>query len=349
MEAVSDNLFFDKEKKISKVSYAKTDNGIELPILDITHPLFVSSIDETALGALGKEALNRAKSLRKNPLIKFLAGRSLTLGGFRPNDQNAIYVSGMSTLIMKLGPGLIEGGVNRFMDRKVSSGFAGVSVRMRLRDICHVQKEALMPKLQESPQKNLCFVNIGGGSASDSINTLMLIQKETPDLLKNRTIEIDVLDLDTFGPHFAGQCINALRAPDGCFYGLDVSLRQIQYDWSNVGKLDDLLSERKDWIVVCVSEGGLFEYGTDEDIIKNLGSLYGNSIDDIVVAGDVVLDLESVNSAFPALLEGSGNRVRFIGSEGFKKILAKTNWLLDRTIEGNPCYLIFTLTRTKQD
>ena len=86
-----------------------------------------------------------------------------------------------------------------------------------------------------------------------------------------------------------------------------------------------MLSERKDWIVVCVSKGGLFEYGTDEDIIQNLGSLYSSSIDDIVVVGDVVLDSERVNPAFPALLEGSGNMVRFIGSEGLKKILEKTN------------------------
>lgn len=96
-------------KKISGISYAKTDNGVELPILDITHPLFVSIIDETALDALGKEALKQAKSTQKNSIIKFLASRSLTLGGFRPTDKNAHYVSGMSTLMMKLGPGLLEG------------------------------------------------------------------------------------------------------------------------------------------------------------------------------------------------------------------------------------------------
>jgi hypothetical protein len=90
-------------KKISGISYAKTDNGVELPILDITHPLFVSILDETALDALGKEALKQAKSMQKNSIIKFLASRSLTLGGFRPTDKNAHYVSGMSTLMMKLG------------------------------------------------------------------------------------------------------------------------------------------------------------------------------------------------------------------------------------------------------
>jgi hypothetical protein len=54
-----------------------------------------------------------------------------------------------------------------------------------------------------------------------------------------------------------------------------------------------------------------------------------------------------VNPAFPALLESSGNMVRFLGIEGLKKILEKTKWTLDKTIEGNPCYLIFILKREK--
>jgi hypothetical protein len=330
---------------MSQVFFAKTETGVELPVLDITLPLFAASIDETKLDALGKEAIERARSLTKNPVAKFLAGRSLTLGQFRPDDQNASYISGMSTLMMKLGPKLIKGGVNRFMDRKVAAGFTGVTVRMRLRDICRLQKEALIPKLQGSPQKNLCFVNIAGGAATDSINTLILLQKENSNLLKSRSIEINVLDIDTFGPHFASQSINELKKNGGCFCGLDLTFNQIQYHWSNTENLDDLLTRRRDWIVVFVSEGGLFEYGTDDDIIQNLNSLYNYSTDDALVVGDFVLDLDRVNPAFPALLEGSGNVIRFIGEAGFKKILKNTTWILDRTIEGNPCYTIFTLKK----
>jgi len=39
--------------------------------------------------------------------------------------------------------------------------------------------------------------------------------------------------------------------------------------------------------------------------------------------------------------------VRFLGIECLKKILEKTKWTLDKTIEGNPCYLIFILKREK--
>jgi hypothetical protein len=164
---------FSEKKTTPELSYALTDNGIELPVLDITHPLFISSIDETALDALGKETIKQAKSLAETPLLRFLAKRSLTLGRFLPKEKNATYLSGMSTLMMKLGPGLIRGGIKRFIDRKVSAGFVGMTVRMRLRDICRIQAAALIPKLRDSPEKNLCFINIAGGSASDSINTLI--------------------------------------------------------------------------------------------------------------------------------------------------------------------------------
>ena len=37
------------KKKIPGLSYAFTGNGVELPVLDITHPLFLSSIAQAGL------------------------------------------------------------------------------------------------------------------------------------------------------------------------------------------------------------------------------------------------------------------------------------------------------------
>ena len=58
--------------------------------------------------------------------------------------------------MMKLAPELIGGGMNRFEDRKLARGFTSIIVRMRLRDICYTQAEALMPKLLEEPKKDSC-------------------------------------------------------------------------------------------------------------------------------------------------------------------------------------------------
>ena len=38
-----------EKSKIAGISYAFTKDGIELPVIDITHPLFISSIDEEKL------------------------------------------------------------------------------------------------------------------------------------------------------------------------------------------------------------------------------------------------------------------------------------------------------------
>ena len=335
-----------ENEKISKVFYALTDNKIKLPVLDITNPLFVSSINEKALAELGQEAIKR-KNFRQSPFINFLAKRSLTLGEFLPKDKSANYVSGMSTLMMKLGPELIGGGFTRFFDRKVSEGFISMSVRMRLRDICQVQAEALAPLLKKEPRTNLCFINIAGGAATDNINTLILLKKQDPDLLRNRTIEIDVLDVDTFGPDFAKNSIQSLKADGGPFQGMDVSFRHIPYDWSETSKLTDLLEERKDWIQICTSEGGLFEYASDEDIIKNLIELSDHASNDLIIVGDVVLESERVNPAFPAALGDTSKKIRFIGTRGLKEILGKTGWAINKVVEGNPIYVIFTLKKTK--
>ena len=67
----------------------------------------------------------------------------------------------------------------------------------------------------------------------------------------------------------------------------------------------------------------------------------------MIIAGDVVLSMEKVNPAFPAMLKGSSNMVRFTGREGLKKILERTNWKLDRITEENPIYVVFTLKKNK--
>jgi hypothetical protein len=44
------------KERIRGLAYARTDNGLELPVVDITHPLFISSIDEESLDELRKNS-----------------------------------------------------------------------------------------------------------------------------------------------------------------------------------------------------------------------------------------------------------------------------------------------------
>jgi hypothetical protein len=334
-------------KRIAGVSYAVADNGMELPILDITHPLFVASIDESRLDELGKQAMAKARDFRKLPEFykRFLAKRSFILSGMLFPESHGAYLNGMSTMMTKLGPGLIGGGWGRFFDRKVSQGFGPMTHRMRLRDICRMQADELMPLLRESPGKKLCFISIAGGPASDSLNTLFLIQEKEPGLVAGRPIEIAILDIDSLGPHFAEASVRSLCQPRGRLHGLDVSTRVVSYDWNDAAILRDVLRSRRECIMVGASEGGLFVYGSDEAIRKTLSAFADHAPQALLVVGDVGRDEDSVHPSVPAMSALLGFNTRFLGIEGLKKILEGTAWRIGRTMEGSPVDITFSLTR----
>jgi hypothetical protein len=349
---MAEKLYLIKNK-IMGLSYAFTLNGVELPILDVTHPYFTSSIDEEELKKMlrqSEETANKTADKFVNMpgyLKKFLAKRSFIMEELLQVNSDNSFLTGLSTLMLKLGPNLIGKGRKRFLDRLSSKGIGGIVLRMRVRDISYSLAKAAIPLLEKSPEKDLCFINIAGGAASDSFNALFLIQKENPELLNNRKIELNVLDIDTYGPTFADRCLTALKAPGDRFYGLDISFRHIQYDWTNSEKLEELLSERKDWLQICSSEGGLFEYCSDEVITRNLNSIYHHSGEDIIIAGSLMHDITKLDAGVTAALKISTSiKPKFLGLEGLKSILEKKRWKLDSTTESNPRYLIFVLKKS---
>jgi len=335
---------------IPGLAYARTDNGIELQVLDITHPLFLSSIDEDHLDEVSKASLAKMLALGKMPdaqrrMYYEQLAKSHIFGYVFVSDPAARFMSGMSTYAYKLGPNLIGGGPDREFDRSASMDMGGVAMRMRIRDLCQLQAGAVIPQLESSPQKDLCFINIGGGAASDSINTLNLILKENPSLVRRRKIEINVLDIDTMGPRFALGCIEALKVEGQPFHGLDVTCHHILHDWRDTDGLMRLLSNRRDCVVLCASEGGLFEYGTDEGILRNLNVLYDHSPHDMRIAGTVVHEPNKVHATVPALAKATNAGLRFLGVGGLKGLLEKTGWRLERVQEKNPIYAVFTLKK----
>jgi hypothetical protein len=336
--------------KLPGLSYVFTANGVELPVLDITHPGFISSIDENKLKKLlpyvEKNAEKNARKFNKIPsfIKNYFVRHSFAMAELLQNESP--FATGISTLMMKLGPNLIGKGRKRFWDRQVTKGFGALVIRMRARDMSKCQADRLMPLLQKSPGKDLCFINIAGGAASDSINALFLIQQNNPELLGHRKIEINVLDIDANGPIYAEKCINALKEPGGRFNELTLSFRHIQYDWNNTDKLEKLLSERTGWLQICSSEGGLFEYCSDDVISRNLNAIYKNSPEDIIIAGSLLHDVKTVDAGIIAALKISTSiKPRFLGIDGLKSIVKNTNWEIDNLIEGNPRYLIFALKR----
>lgn len=338
-----------EKNKIAGLTYAFTENGIELPVLDVTHPLFLKSINEESLSKMLKEieqkGEERAESFNKIPaFIKdFMAKRSYIMAGFMLKDSDDTFLSGMSTLMMKFGPGLIGKGRRKFFDRLGSKAFGAVLLRMRVRDICKLQTDILISQLKNEKEKNLCFINIAGGAACDSINTLITLYKNDQSLLSNREIEINVFDIDRFGPIFAKNCVESLKSTGNYFSDLNISLNHIFYNWNDTSVLDEFLRKRKNWLKISSSEGGLFEYASDEDIIRNLNVLYENSQNDMKIIGSLIHDVNTVDPGIRASMKLTNIRARLLGVTGLENILKKTAWTIENLMENNPRYLTFTL------
>ena len=345
------NETLPEKKKIPGLSYAVLADGIELPVLDITHPLFISSIDEEKLSRIlkdvEKKGEKRAEGFQNLPaFVKgFLAKRSYVMADFLSEPCEDAFLSGIATLMMKLGPGLIGGGRKMFLDRLAAKGLGAIALRMRVRDISRCQADALIPRLEESPGKNLCIVNIAGGTACDSLNALILVQKEDRSLLKYREIEINVLDIDPTGPAFAGRCLKSLQAPGSDFHGLHISLRSMPYDWNDPAALEPLLSERKDWLQICASEGGLFEYGSDEAMARTLEALYDHSEAEMKIVGSLMRDIGTIDPGARAALRITNIKARLLGLGGLKSVLAGSRWKIDGVQENNPRYVVFSLSK----
>src|SRR5262249_56850889 len=108
------------------------------------------------------------------------------------------------------------------VDKKIAAALPAVSMRLRLQDVAQLAAEALLPLLSADPRRPLHLLNIAGGPAIDSLNVLVVIQKAQPDLLRDREIFIDVLDLDEAGPAFGKAGLEALSENGGPLQGLAI-------------------------------------------------------------------------------------------------------------------------------
>ena len=104
----------------------------------------------------------------------------------------------------------------------------------------------------------------------------------------------------------------ALTAPGEPLHGIEVQFQHHAYDWNDPAPLARLLAglTGRGGIIAASSEGGLFEYGTDDAVVANLTALARAGVP--IIAG-------SVTSS----------------SEGRKRMIAQTRFrLFARGLEG---------------
>ena len=314
------------------VCYAVTNDGLELPVVDLTHPAFASTLSEERQQALVRYFLTeqrrfaRLPKLMRSLLLRFFMRGSRIGRGLRRAEGH--FLDGMTTYLFKLGPKNL-GSYAVPVDSRMLMSLPAVSVRMRLSDMARLLADGVAPRLAADRRYPLHFINIAGGPAVDSLNALILLKREHAELLAGRRIVLRVLDGDDAGPAFGARALAALQEPGAALAGLDVTFEHTPYDWRDVGPLKAAVAAAtsEGALMAVSSEGGLFEYGSDQDILANLRALPSDERR-LFVVGSVTRDDEIIRTL--KLTSTAATKPR--GLPVFTALVAQAGWQVTRSI-----------------
>jgi hypothetical protein len=309
------------------VVFATTADGLRLPVIDVTHPAFAIPDDPASLAARRDAFLAWDRRNRRMPtmvtraLMRLAAGRSQLLRKILASDNG--YLDSITTYMLKLGADHLPPGFDGPMDRKVASAPHMELVRLRMQQIAHLLAQALLAPLTDAPHAPLHLVNIGGGPALDSLNALIILARAHAALI-HRPIAIHVFDAQQDGPTFGARALPALTAPEGPLHGFKIEFQHHAYDWNDTTPLarlvDGLAADGA--IVAASSEGGLFEYGTDETIVANLTALARAGVP--IVAGSIT----SSSTLRKRMIAQARFRLFPRGLEGFAPLAERSGYAI---------------------
>jgi len=330
------------------VCYALTDEGVELPVIDVTHPAFRLDLSAGDLAQRLKDHVRMMRRRERLPaflgrlLMRLASRRSALIRGILGAEGG--FLSGMNTYLMKLGPANLVPGFSSRVDRQVADSFPAVAARIRLQEAARRLALGLAPALAARPGP-LHFVNIAGGPASDSLNALILLRSAHPEWLEGRRIHIHVLDLHRDAPRFGARARAALCAEGGPLSGLTVAFGQRDYDWSDTRVLRELLAGLEpDSVVVGSSEGGLFNYGSDQAIRANLVALREATPADFVMVGSLSWDTPRARR----FRRFSQIAVRDFTREAFESLADEAGWALEQGIHSPTRQVVCLVKRPDQ-
>ncbi|MDB5439523.1 MAG: hypothetical protein JWM33_1950 [Caulobacteraceae bacterium] len=310
---------------------AKTLDGLTLPVIDVTDPQFHAADDPETLARLDHDYVAAYRQQRGVPrflqrfFMRQAAKSSPILRALIFPDQS--FLPGLSTYLVKLPADLLPPAYGSPIDRRLVESAPCRAVRIRMTQVARLLAEALEPVLEARPGAPLRLFNIAGGPSLDSLNALILLRGNRPDLLAGRQIEIEVLDGDSHGPAFGANALAALSGENQVLAGLDIALRWEAYDWNVPARLSELtaLARAQGAILAVSSEGGLFEYGGNAAVIGNLRAL-GDA--PVVVAGSVTRN-DLRRRRYHANL---GLQLKPRGLEGFVPLAEQAGYRLERSL-----------------
>jgi hypothetical protein len=330
-----------EEDKVEGLLYALADDGMRLPVVDLSNPAFVTEFSPVELDALTRRYLRAMRLLRWMPgfLVRAMSRRSLLLG---ESAMSQGFLTGMATYLHKLGPDLLPARCTS-SDRRLAAGLMAVAIRLRLRAMSELLAETLAAVASARPGAPVQVINIAGGPATDSLNALILATSRDANLLRDRAVSVELFDLDDTGPRFAQCCLAALSAEGAPLQGLPAVVRHSYYNWADPSVLRRDLTDPtpEGAVMVGSSEGGLFEYGKNEEVAENLETLRDITPRDFAFVG---------SSFRSGALWDMALRVSplHLANRTFCQLVPLVNdagWTIDRVVEGNPQYQVFRLSK----
>jgi hypothetical protein len=318
----------------SDILHATTEGGEKLAIIDVTNPAFAVTVADSELAALEEQYILEAGRQQEIPAALREALRSSRLGRALM-AASGTFLDGMSTYLLKVGPQNLEEDASP-IDKRIAASFPAFTARLRLEDMARLLADGLAKTAAVDPRQRVCLVNIGGGPGADSWNALISLRDEVPEFLAGREIEIAVMDINEGGPAFGSRALDALRATGAPLSGLNISFRHFGYEWSCTERLRDALEELRASDAVCgiSSEGALFEYGSDDEIISNLRVLHAGTARDSIVVGSVTRDGRAVRASLIA--NRVSTRPRTI--EAFRSLAEQGGWTVQEVMERSFSY-----------
>ncbi len=311
------------------IVYVRTADGAETAVIDVTNEAFAVTATEEELAAIVEKYILEAEQWKELPEAVREALRNSKLGRALM-AASGTFLDGLTTYYLKLGPEHL-GEWATPIDRRIAASFPAFAARLRLQDMAQLLAEGVGRVAEVEPGRRVCLVNVAGGPGADSWNALIRLHEGKVDKLAGRKVGIILLDQDARGPEFGRKAVEGLCEDGGPLSGVRVEFRHCEYAWSDAGRLVELLEELEVRGAACgiSSEGGLFEYGSDGEIVANLKALRAGTPRDSLVVGSVTRDGAVVRASLIASRVATRPRTM----EGFRGLCEQAGWSVERVIE----------------
>jgi hypothetical protein len=153
----------------------------------------------------------------------------------------------------------------------------------------------------------------------------------------DRDATIAILDVDAAGAAFGERAVAAMQTSGGPLSAMTIGVHHATYDWSDASQLPGLLATlRANAICAASSEGALFEYGTDQQIVENLRALRDATPAAATFVGTVTRDSAATRAS------RASTRVTTIprSIEAFRDLASAARWRLEVVLERPFAYSV---------